>query len=109
MIVFFFSPLGRLQQYVFTLGWMFWLLLELGCWSGFLAAAYGTTAHSAWYFAAITVSGLSTVSVVLLGMKRLRDAGLPVWPALILLAPFISLIALVAMSNLPSRNDKPAG
>ena len=106
MIAFFFSPLGRLQQYAFTLGWMFWLLLELGFWCGFLAAAYGTAAHSAWYFAAITTSGLSTVSVVLLGMKRLRDAGFQVWPALILLAPFISLIALVVMSNLPSRPDR---
>ena len=108
MIAFFFSPFGRLQQYSFTLGWLFWQLLELGCWCGLWAATQGSTAYFAWYLAAVTVTGLSTVSIVLLGMKRLRDAGFQAWPALILLAPFISLIALVVMSNLPSRNDTSA-
>ena len=104
MFKFFFSPLGQLQAYEFTLGWLFWFLLELGCLFGFMAATPNAPAHSYWFLVSMIASGLSTVSVTLLGMKRLRDAGSPVWPALVLLVPGLSIIALVVMSNLPSRH-----
>ena len=103
MIEFFFKPGGRLAQYEFTLGWLFWLALELGCLCGFMAASPGTSAHSYWFVASMAASGLSTVSITLLGFKRLRDANWPVWLALVLLIPGLSIIALVAMSNLPTR------
>jgi uncharacterized membrane protein YhaH (DUF805 family) len=106
MVTFFFNPLGRIPQYEFTLGWLFWLSLELACLCGFMAAVPKTPEHSYWFLASMTASGLSTVSVTLLGVKRLRDALLPVWPALILLVPGLSIIALVVMSNMPSRRDK---
>ena len=105
MTTFFFNPLGRIAQYEFTLGWLFWLALELACLCGFTAAEPNTPAHSYWFLASMTASGLSTVSVTLLGVKRLRDAGLPVWPAVVLLVPGLSIIALVVLSNMPSRRD----
>ncbi len=103
MTAFFFGPLGRIAKYEFTLGWLFWLSLELGCLCGFMAATPKTPEHSYWFFASMTASGLSTVSVTLLGVKRLRDAGFPVWPALVLLVPGLSIIALVVMSNMPTK------
>jgi uncharacterized membrane protein YhaH (DUF805 family) len=106
MPAFFFSPLGRLPRYEFTLGWLFWFSLELGCVLGFLASEPATPAHSYWFLTGMTVSGLSTVSVVILGMKRLRDAGFPVWAALVLLVPFVSLMALVVMSYVPTKPNE---
>ena len=109
MTTFFFSPAGRVAQYEFTLGWLFWLSMELSFLCGFMAAIPKTPEHSYWFLASITASGLSTVSVTLLGIKRLRDAGFPVWTALILLVPGLSIIALVVMSNLPSQGgNSPA-
>jgi uncharacterized membrane protein YhaH (DUF805 family) len=106
MPAFFFSPLGRLPRDEFTLGWLFWLSLELACVLGFLASEPATPAHSYWFLMGMAVSGLSAVSVVILGMKRLRDAGFPAWAALVLIVPFVSLMALVVMSYLPSRPNK---
>jgi uncharacterized membrane protein YhaH (DUF805 family) len=106
MFQLFFNPLGRVSRTEFTLGWLFWFVLEIGFWCGFMASTQNTPAYSAWFLAAMTASSLSTVSILLLGMKRLRDAGLPAWPALILLAPIISLIALIVMSNLPSQANR---
>jgi uncharacterized membrane protein YhaH (DUF805 family) len=103
---FFFNPLGRIGPYEFTLGWLFWLSLELGCLCGFMAAVPNTPAHAYWFFASMVASGLSTVSVTLLGFKRMRDAAMPVWPALVLLVPGLSIIALVVMSNMPSRDTR---
>ena len=103
MLTFFFNPLGRTAQYEFVLGWLFWLVLELGCFFGLLGATQNSPASFYWFLALTSASGLSAVSVVILGVKRLRDAGLPVWPAVVLLVPGISLIALLLMSNIPSR------
>jgi uncharacterized membrane protein YhaH (DUF805 family) len=107
MLTFFFNPLGRVAQYEFTLGWLFWVVFELGTFCGLMATVQNTPANFYWFIVWVTASGLSTVSVCLLGVKRLRDAGLPVWPAIILLVPFVSVVALVVMSNLPSKRDKP--
>jgi uncharacterized membrane protein YhaH (DUF805 family) len=105
MLIFFFNPLGRLRQYEFTLGWVFWGTLELGCLCGLMAATPNTPGSFYWFIIWMAASGLSAVSVFLLGMKRLRDAGLPVWLAVILLVPFVSVVASVVMSNMPSRSD----
>jgi uncharacterized membrane protein YhaH (DUF805 family) len=107
MLTFFFNPLGQIRQYEFTLGWLFWGTLELGALSGLMAAPPKTPESFYWFIVWMTASGLSTVSVCLLGIKRLRDAGLPVWPAVILLVPLVSVMASVVMSNLPSKGDKP--
>lgn len=106
MLQFFFDSKGKLPGYEFTLGWLFWGSLELGTLCGFMTSIPGTPQSSYWFLVMMTVSGLSTVSVAILGMKRLRDAGLPVFMALILLVPFISVIASVVMSNMPSNSDK---
>jgi uncharacterized membrane protein YhaH (DUF805 family) len=104
MLTFFFNPIGRVPQNEFTHGWLFWLTLELGCLFGFMAAQAGTPAYSYWFLIGMTVSSLSAVSVVVLGVKRLRDAAMPLWPAVVLLVPGLSLIALIVLSNLPTRN-----
>lgn len=105
MLTFFFTPIGKLAPYEFTLGWLFWLTLEIGCLLGFMGAVSGTPSHSTWFLIGMSVSSLSVVSVVVLGVKRLRDSALPIWPAVVLLVPGLSLIALVVMSNLPSRTS----
>ena len=106
MLQFFFSPIGRIQQYEFTLGWLFWLGLELGCLCGFAASSIGSLQQTYWFTASMIASGLSTVSVTLIGMKRLRDAGLPVWAAVVLLVPGLSIMALLMMSKIPSQNKR---
>jgi uncharacterized membrane protein YhaH (DUF805 family) len=105
MLTFFFNPLGQIRQYEFTLGWLFWGTLELGALIGLMAATPKTPESFYWFIVWMAASGLSAVSVCLLGVKRLRDAGLPVWLALVLLVPGLSIIALVVMSNMPSRAD----
>ncbi len=107
MLALFFNPAGRIAQYEFTLAWLFWFLLELGCVFGFMAAEPKTPSYSYWFLFGMAVSSFSTVSVVMLGIKRLRDAAMPVWLAIIFLVPLVSLIALVMLSNMPTRHDKP--
>lgn len=104
MLTLFFNPIGKLAPYQFTLGWLFWLMLEMGCLFGFMGALSGTPSYAYWFSTGITVSSLSVVSVVVLGVKRLRDCAMPVWPAIVLLVPGLSIIALVVLSNLPSQN-----
>ena len=108
MLTFFFNPLGRVPQYEFVLGWLFWLTAELGLF--FMLWSCEPNSPAAFYsFLALTaISGASTGSVVVLGVKRLRDAAMPVWPAAVLLIPGLSLIALVVISNMPTRGDDPA-
>jgi uncharacterized membrane protein YhaH (DUF805 family) len=104
MFTFFFSPLGKIAQPEFVYGWLFWFTAELACLTGFAAAASQSPAQTYWFLIGVITSGLSTVSVTLLGMKRLRDAGMPVWVAAVLLVPGLSLIALVVLSNMPSKS-----
>ena len=106
MLTFFFNPIGRVAQYEIVLGWLFWLTLELGCFFGLLGARPNSPASFYWFLMLTAVSGLSTVSVIVLGVKRLRDAAMPIWPAAVLLIPGISLIALVVLSNMPTRSRK---
>lgn len=106
MLQFLFNPLGRVAQHEFVLGWLFWLTLELGFFFGLWGATQNSPASFYWFLTLTAISGASTISVVMLGVKRLRDAAMPVWPAAILLVPVVSLIALVVMSNMPSRNKR---
>jgi uncharacterized membrane protein YhaH (DUF805 family) len=106
MLTFFFNPLGRVAQYEFTLGWLFWLTFELGCFFGLWGATQNSPGAFYWFLALTSVSGLSAVSVFILGVKRLRDAAMPIWPAAFLLIPGLSIIALVLMSNMPTRGRK---
>ena len=103
MATLFFSPVGTINRELFTLGWLFWLSAELAGLFGMNGAAPHSTAAALWLFALIAVSTASLVSGLVMGIKRLRDAGQPVFLALALLVPVISIGVLVLLSVLPSR------
>jgi len=63
---------------------------------GFLAVAFFST-NALWVWGALTIIPSITVSV-----RRLRDAGIPVWLTLFILLPFGQL-AIFAMALAPTR------
>ncbi|OHV73218.1 DUF805 domain-containing protein [Ensifer sp. LCM 4579] len=97
----FFSPSGRIGRLPFFLSWLFWLFT-----GGFLLAQVlkyeGQDAPLALWTLALVASGfLSTVSLVMLAIKRLHDIGYPGPLALCLFIPVLSPIVFIALCLWP--------
>lgn len=97
----FFSPSGRIGRLPFFLSWLFWLFA-----GGLLLAQVlkyeGQEAPLALWTLALIASGLvSTVSLVMLAIKRLHDIGYPGPLALCLFIPVLSPIVFIALCLWP--------
>jgi len=64
------------------------------------------SAEDARFYSTLLAIALPFITVgVQLTVRRLRDAGLPVWLALLFFAPFVNLLVFVALAVVPPRVD----
>ena len=100
----FFGWSGRLGRAPYALGWLFWLMLM----SAFLTQLMGTNqetpAFTGWAFAFFATGLASTVSSVMLTIKRLHDMNVPAAIVICLFIPAISFFALLAFLLWPGTN-----
>lgn len=102
----FFSPSGRLSRLPYFLGWLFWIVVGALFVARILAVQDNDIALALWTLA-LVVSGLvSTVSIVMLTIKRLRDVGYPGIYAICLFIPVLSLVMFVALCLWPGSDDE---
>lgn len=97
----FFSPSGRIGRLPFFLAWLFWLFT-----GAFLLAQVmkyeGQDAPMAFWSLGLIVSAIaSTVSIVMLAIKRLHDIGYPGPLAICLFIPVLSPIIFLALCLWP--------
>ncbi|MDO9417774.1 DUF805 domain-containing protein [Pararhizobium sp.] len=101
----FFSPSGRLGRKPYALAWLFWLLLvSLPI---VVIVRYednqAVAGLAVLFFFAVGIA--STVSSVMLTIKRLHDMGVPGPITICLFIPAICFIALIAFCVWPSQTE----
>jgi uncharacterized membrane protein YhaH (DUF805 family) len=98
MLDLFFNARGILARQPFILGWLFLLAVELAFLFGIIGASAGSPAQNAWFSAGMVASGVSTVAVIVLCVKRLRFVNITPWAAAFALVPGLSLVLLIVLS-----------
>ena len=109
---FFFGWSGRIGRAPYALGWLFWLMLLSAALARIMVVPKEDPAFVFWAFVFFGMAILSTVSSVLLTVKRLHDMNLPVPLIICLFIPAISFLALFAFLVWPGTdgpNDFGAG
>lgn len=99
----FFSPFGRAGRQTYILSWLFWV-----CADGFVATRLVASHDEGvgfvlWFLVFLIAAVSSTVSLVMLTVKRLHDMGFPGPLTLLLFIPAISFVALAAFCIWPSQ------
>ena len=92
----FFGWSGRLSRAPFALGWAFWLMLLSAALTQIVMVPKEDPSFLFWSFVFVGVGLASTVSSILLTIKRLHDMNLPVPLIICLFIPAISFFALIA-------------
>ncbi len=92
----FFGWSGRLSRAPFALGWAFWLMLLSAALTQIVMVPKEDPSFLFWSFVFVGVGLASTVSSILLTIKRLHDMNLPVPLIICLFIPAISIFALIA-------------
>ena len=106
----FFSPSGRLGRRPYFLGWLFWVAV-----CGFVLtrmfAHQGDEISLAFWTLVLIICGLaSTLSIVMLTIKRLHDIGHPGALSICLFIPVISPIVFILLCLWPgSEGDNEFG
>lgn len=100
----FFGWSGRLSRAPFALGWAFWLMLLSAALTQIVIVPKEDPSFLFWSFVFVGVGIASTVSSVLLTIKRLHDMNLPVPLIICLFIPAISFFALIAFLVWPGTN-----
>jgi uncharacterized membrane protein YhaH (DUF805 family) len=101
---FFFGWSGRLSRVPFALGWAFWLMLLSAALARIIIVPKEDPSFLLWSFVFVGVAIVSTVSSVLLTVKRLHDMNLPVPLIICLFVPAISIFALIVFLVWPGTN-----
>ena len=101
---FFFGWSGRLSRVPFALGWAFWLMLLSAALARILIVPKEDPSFLLWSFIFVGVAIVSTVSSVLMTVKRLHDMNLPVPLIICLFVPAISFFALIVFLVWPGTN-----
>lgn len=104
----FFGWSGRLSRAPFALGWAFWLMLLSAALTQIVMVPKEDPSFLFWSFVFVGVGIASTVSSVLLTIKRLHDMNLPVPLIICLFIPAISFFALIAFLVWPGTNGANA-
>ena len=100
----FFGWSGRLSRAPFALGWAFWLMLLSAALTQIVMVPKEDPSFLFWSFVFVGVGLVSTVSSILLTIKRLHDMNLPVPLIICLFIPAISFFALIAFLVWPGTN-----
>ena len=100
----FFGWSGRLSRAPFALGWAFWLMLLSAALTQIIVVPKEDPSFLFWSFVFVGVGIASTVSSILLTIKRLHDMNLPVPLIICLFIPAISFFALIAFLVWPGTN-----
>lgn len=101
---FFFGWSGRVSRVPFALGWAFWLMLLSAALARIIIVPKEDPSFLLWSFVFVGVAIVSTVSSVLLTVKRLHDMNLPVPLIICLFVPAISFFALIVFMVWPGTN-----
>ena len=101
---FFFRWSGRLGRAPFALGWAFWLMLLSAALTRIVVVPKEDPSFLFWSLVFFAVAIVSTVSSILLTVKRLHDMNLPVPLIICLFIPAISFFALIAFLVWPGTN-----
>jgi uncharacterized membrane protein YhaH (DUF805 family) len=97
----FFSPSGRIGRLPFFLSWLFWVFIGGVLLMQLLKYEEQDAASALWTMALIVSGFVSTVSIVMLAIKRLHDIGYAGPLALCLFIPVLSPIAFLALCLWP--------
>ena len=100
----FFGWSGRLSRAPFALGWAFWLMLLSAALTQIVMVPKEDPSFLFWSFVFVGVGIASTVSSILLTIKRLHDMNLPVPLIICLFIPAISFFALIAFMVWPGTS-----
>ncbi len=73
----FFSPSGRIGRLPYFLGWLFWIVGGCFFCARILAVQDNDISLALWTMALVVAGLISTVSIVMLTIKRLHDVGYP--------------------------------
>ena len=90
----FFGWSGRLSRVPFALGWAFWLMLLSAALTQIIVVPKEDPSFLFWSFVFVGIGIVSTVSSILLTIKRLHDMNLPLALIICLFIPAISFFAL---------------
>lgn len=97
----FFGRSGRLGRAPFALGWAFWLMMLSAALTRIVVVPEEDPAFLFWSFVFVGTGLVSTVSSVMLTIKRLHDMNLPAALVICLFVPVLSFLALVAFMTWP--------
>ncbi|MXN44769.1 DUF805 domain-containing protein [Shinella kummerowiae] len=101
---FFFGWSGRVSRVPFALGWAFWLMLLSAALARIIIVPKEDPTFLLWSFVFVGAAIVSTVSSVLMTVKRLHDMNLPVPLIICLFVPAISLFALIVFLVWPGTS-----
>lgn len=104
----FFGWSGRLSRVPFAVSWAFWLMLLSAALTRIVVVPKEDPAFLFWAFAFFIVAIVSTVSSIMLTIKRLHDMNLPLPLIVCLFIPAISFLALfvfLVWPGTPGPND----
>lgn len=97
----FFSPSGRIGRFPFFLSWLFWTVIGGIFLMQVMKYEEQDSALALWTMALIVSGFVSTVSIIMLAIKRLHDIGYPGPLALCLFIPVLSPIVFLALCFWP--------
>lgn len=100
----FFGWSGRLSRVPFALGWAFWLMLLSAALARIIIVPKEDPSFLFWAFVFFGVAIVSTVSSIMLTVKRLHDMNLPLPLIICLFVPAISFFALVVFLVWPGTS-----
>lgn len=104
----FFSPSGRLSRQPYCLGWLFWMMSSGFILSRMLAHRDNEIALALWTFLLVIAGLVSTVSFVMMTIKRLHDIGYPGALSICLFIPVLSPVMFIALCLWPGQPDDNA-
>ena len=100
----FFGWSGRLSRAPFALGWAFWLMLLSAAFTRIMIVPKEDPSFLLWAFVFIGTGLVSTVSCLMLSIKRLHDMNLPTLLVACLFFPVVSILALLALLFWPGTD-----
>lgn len=92
----FFGWSGRVSRLPYALAWAFWMTLAAAFLTRMVMTPQDQPAFVVWTLLFFAVGVVSTLSSVMLTIKRLHDMALPAALVLCLFVPAISIFALIA-------------